>query len=607
MTYKLVENSIQLEQMLQDLSESNNIYGLDTETTALKPKDGKLRVIQINKENSDPYVIDCFKFDSYKSLYKLKAFLEDKQNKFILHNVKFDYQWLLYHLNARLGTFFDTYIADTLCDFSASHSLASVALRHLNVVLDKTEQKSDWSGVLSSEQLEYAAKDVLHFHSLREKLIQKLQETGQLGAAKLEFDSTPAFAQMEMQGFPVDVEKYTRLVESNEREMKRAGDVLLNFLQTRGGKLPIPRKIYQEDLFGEEYSLPTEDDINVSSWQQVLPVYQELGIPITTTDQKVLKPLLAEYPELKYLIEYRDWAKLCSAFGRKFLDKVENGRVYAEYRQLGAVTGRVSGSNPNLMQIPSDNDFRECFAPTQGRKLIISDYSGYELRILADISNDSVMLDVFNSGKDLHSMTAVGVFGIPYDEAKTKYKKQRTAAKIGNFSIVYGINPVALMNRLKSDGVEDATEEMAKQIIDGFYGTYKGAAKWLFGQEKAILKNPVIRGAGGHLMKVNLVRGDRSSEKSAGRDARNYPIQHLNAASLKIALAKIHDKLISNYKNAYLVNSVHDEILVECDDSDAKEVSNIVETSMVSAGKQFLKKVNVVADAGICSSWAEKS
>jgi intein/homing endonuclease len=367
---------------------------------------------------------------------------------------------------------------------------------------------------------------------------------------------------MEYRGFPVNYEKYSLFNENNKRTRDEKEKALLEFLQTRGGKRELPKRIQQEDIFGGLVDVKSTNDINVGSWQQVLPIYQEMGIPIASTDQKIIGPLVNEYPELKYLIEHREWAKLCSAFGDSLLEKIDNGRIYADMWQLGTITLRISCSNPNLQQLPSDKDCRACFSAPDGRKLVIADYSTFELRILAEIADDAVMIDAFNSGKDLHSMTASKVFGIPYEEImkekKGIHKDKRDSAKMGNFAICYGINPIALMNRIKGAGV-DCDEETAKKIIDGFYDTYAGAKRWLFGQERKILQNRHIKGIGGHRITVDYIRGDKSSERSAGRDARNYPIQNCVR----------HDSLVlSKYEGLVPISSLVDKNDLELWDGD---------------------------------------
>ena len=152
--YTLVDTPQKLEAMVNAIASNNKILAVDCETLGLHARKDKLRLIQINdKENT--YLVDCFGFGNYQQLKKLGDVLSNKSTKTIFHNYKFDAQFLLKYLNIRVGTVFDTYIADVLMDFQAGHKLSNISLRYLNVNLDKTEQRSDWSGELTQSQLQY--------------------------------------------------------------------------------------------------------------------------------------------------------------------------------------------------------------------------------------------------------------------------------------------------------------------------------------------------------------------------------------------------------------------------------------------------------------------
>src|SRR5690606_33666296 len=157
-----------------------------------------------------------------------------------------------------------------------------------------------------------------------------------------------------------------------------------------------------------------------------------------TTRAGALLPLAEKYPVVAKLLEYRQVAKASSSFGENILEFIEpaTGRIHADFRQIGAPTGRFSCSNPNLQQIPHEAEYRRCFLAPEGRSLVIADYSQIELRILADFSEDRNFIDAFVSGQDFHSMTAAQVFGITPEEVTAD---QRSFAKRLNFGVVYGI------------------------------------------------------------------------------------------------------------------------------------------------------------------------
>ena len=596
--------------MVNAISSNSSILGVDIETTSLAPRHGKIRLIQINDEK-DTYIVDCKAFDyEYARLAKLSAILSDPNRKLIIQNRKFEHSWFLYHMGFQTQTVFDTYLASILIDFRGKHGLDTLAKKYLvGVDMSKAEQASDWSGELSESQLNYAAEDVAYLHELRRVLLEKLQATSQLEAAKLEFDVVPSVASMESNGMPIDYDQYFALVERNKSIRDDKAKILLEFLQTRGGKRPIPKKIYQEDIFGTLLGVHSSNDINIDSWQQVLPIYQEVGVPITSTSEKYIAPLVGEYPEIGYLLDYRGYAKLASTYGDEFLKSIEGDTLYTGYNQFGTVTARFSGRKPNLLTIPKDKEYRSAFRVPEDQTFLTFDYSQMELRILAAYSRDSVMLDSYNTAKDLHSLTTANIFGLPYDEvvakAKGEHKEKRDAGKILNFSVIYGISPTALMLRLQGAGIP-ATEDYCKTLIDGFYKTYKGAARWLYEREKQVLYDPTLRSVAGHLMKVDIDKNDKKSVNKAKRDARNYLIQCGNACATKRAMTGLYKDIVNKSLPMKIRNVVHDELNVTCDSSYTDEAQALVKYHMEEAGSFYFPAVKIEAEGHPGSSWADK-
>lgn len=586
---------------------SNQFFGFDTETTSLKPKDGKLRLIQLKGvQDNNIYVFDAYTLPLPFLADALGPIFSEPNYKLIAHNFKFEYGWILSKLGIRVKNTFDTYLANVMIDFYAKHSLAEITKRYLDIELDKTEQTGNWDlNELSADQIKYAALDTEHLYKLREIQLTKLMKSNQIGAYSFELDSLPAISEMELNGIPIDTEKYGRLVEEISQERSLRAERLLDFLETRGGTVSKPVKYVQSSLFGDQ-DVVVSKEININSWQQILPIFNDIGIPISSTDANVLEPLLEQYPQIQLLLDYREYEKLCSTYGATLLEKVDNGRLYSDFNQLGTITGRLSSRNPNLQNIPSTKKFRECFAVPEGRSLIISDYSQFELRILADYANDGVMIKAYKDNVDLHTLTTHNVFNVPIEEVTTKYKHLRQAAKITNFSTVYGISPPALARRLKAQGVADASEDLAEKLINGFLSGYSGAAKWLKNQENSISKTPYVTTVAGHRIPLKYDRNDKSSVRSAQRNARNYPIQAGNACAMKLALTRLNHDLNENYKDAKVVVSVHDEVLVECNTSDSEDIKALVEKHMLESASKFFTKVPIEAEAKICKNWGEK-
>lgn len=606
MNYKLIETSSDLDSALTLLSESE-FLAIDTETTALRPFDGKLRLIQLKTIKDDRFIVDCFKFNLMELAVKLNPILEAK--KLIAHNLKFDIQWLKYYLLTEPKIFFDTYIASVLLDLNDKHKLGRVLERYLGIYVDKTEQKSDWSGILSQSQYEYALNDIEYLIPLREKLIEGLKETKQLGAMQLEMEVLPVVADMEIAGVPVNKKIFQNLIDSLEQDKIRNTKRLKEWFLTNGGKSNNYNVLTQVDLFGNEVEVETEDSINLRSQAQLLKKFNELGIDIECTDAKILKPLKRKYPELSLLLDFRESQKLCSTYGQKFLDEYVNprtGRIHSSFFQVLTKTKRFSSADINMQNLPAQKRFREIFALNdENYRLNIADLSQFELRVLAELSNDQVMLETFNNDKDLHSITAARAFNLPVEKVKKEYPEERKKGKVANFSIVYGIGKYALAMRFEADGVK-CDEEEAGSIITAFHDSFPDASKWLKQQKQRITKEPWIRTIGGHLIRVDFDKNDPASIAEAERFACNAPIQSFNSVAIKVAMVELHKKL-KDYKDSKLILTVHDELLVESRVEDAKEVDIILKQCMIDGAKKYLKNVKVEVESAIGMSWADKA
>jgi DNA polymerase-1 len=296
------------------------------------------------------------------------------------------------------------------------------------------------------------------------------------------------------------------------------------------------------------------------------------------------------------LLEYRGVAKSLSSFGENILEFIEpkTGRVHADFRQIGAPTGRFSCSNPNLQQIPHEPEYRRCFRAPDGKKLVIADYSQIELRILADFSEDRRFIDAFVSGEDFHAATAAQVFAIKTDEVTAD---QRSFAKRLNFGMVYGIGAsrLAMMTGLS----QTEAENMMRQ----YFGTFSGLDEYLRNSGRRVISERTARTASGRLLKLRFDENDRQQIASAKRYGVNMPIQGTSADILKRALRLLHDDIRGT--SAKLVNIVHDEIVVECDASETEETAQKLTSAMSRAGTDFITKVPIKVDAHIADEWAK--
>ena len=563
--------------------------GFDTETTELDPYRGDLRLVQFSSGKAT-YVIDLKPFRSDGPLYSnpdlgpLRDLLSDPGTIKVAHNAKFDAKWVRHHLGSEIRGIFDTFLASQLIaagDSERRHSLADVAQFFTGTELDKSEQISDWSGELSQSQIEYAARDAAIMVPLREQIEERLRNDDLMPVANLEFECIVPIAEMELNGFYLDQARWREQLERVKVAQEKAADELQDMLSAG---------VAQATLFGRA-------EINLDSQQQVTDALLNLGVPVPdTTRAWQLQPLAEKYPVVAKLLEYRGVAKSLSSFGENILEFIEpkTGRIHADFRQIGAPTGRFSCSNPNLQQIPHDQQYRRCFRAPEGRKLVIADYSQIELRILAEFSGDPTFIRAFVSGEDFHTTTASQVFGVA---AADVTPEQRSFAKRLNFGVVYGIGAsrFGLMTGLSQT---DAENTMRK-----YFGTYRGLDSYLRQSAADVITKRTARTASNRMLRLRFDQNDRQQIASARRYGVNMPIQGTSADILKRALRLLHDSLQGT--SGKLVNIVHDEVIVECDNAEAELIADKLDKAMCRAGEEYVKSVPVKVDVHMSEEWAK--
>lgn len=586
--FQLINDAEGVRRTCHELSGERYI-GFDTETTELDPYQGELRLVQFSTGKAT-YVIDLKNFGSNGTLRDnpdlapLRDLLADPTKTKIAHNAKFDAKWIRHHLGTETNGLFDTFLASQLIaagDQDRRHSLAEVAQFFTGTELDKTEQISDWSGELSQAQIEYAARDAAIMVPLREQIEERLRNDDLLTAAELEFACIMPIAEMELNGFYLDESRWREQLERVKVAQAKSADELQEMLS---------EGVAQATLFGRA-------EINLDSQQQVTDALLNLGVPVPdTTRAWQLQPLADQYPVVAKLLEYRGVAKSLSSFGENILEFIEpqTGRIHADFRQIGAPTGRFSCSNPNLQQIPHEHEYRRCFRAPEGRKLVIADYSQIELRILADFSEDPTFINAFVSGEDFHTTTASQVFGVP--PAKVT-PEQRSFAKRLNFGVVYGIGAsrFGLMTGLSQNDAENTMRR--------YFGTYRGLDAYLRQSAADVISKRVARTASRRMLRLRFDENDRQQVASARRYGVNMPIQGTSADILKRALRLLHDSLRGT--TGRLVNIVHDEVIVECDTAEADLIAEKLENAMCTAGAEYVSRVPVKVDVHISDEWCK--
>jgi DNA polymerase I-like protein with 3'-5' exonuclease and polymerase domains len=448
--------------------------------------------------------------------------------------------------------------------------------------LDKTLQRSNWDAAeLSEEQLSYAARDSKVLVPLREAMIPKLAELGLFRVAQLEFEAVPAIAAVELAGLFLQRDLWQQQIDHVSKEHEIIARELQEMLAAGA---------MQTTLFGHT-------DINLNSHPQIADALKQMGVPIdSATNNTVLLPLKDQFPVVAKLLEYRALDKSLTSYGAAWLDLLnpETLRLYPDFNQIGAPTGRMSCADPNVQQVPTEKQYRQCFRAPAGRKLLICDYSQIELRILAELSMDKGFVDAFRSGADLHRTTAASVFNVAIDSVS---KEQRDFAKRLNFGVVYGIGAqrFAFMTGMKL--------HVAEETLKRYFQTYRKLDEYLRHSSQQAVDNRSTRTLSGRLVQYRFDPADREQVSNVRRRGRNAPIQGTSADILKRALALLHHDLKGT--SAQIVNIIHDEIVVEVDEHDAEELSHRVSAKMVQAATEYITAVPVLAEPTISDEWVK--
>ena len=582
LSYKLITEVNDLSSVIEAL-QGEPVIGLDTETTGLDPHTAKLRLLQLATPQT-AFILDLFRLTPVQIKSVLDLLVAPRPIK-IVHNAKFDAKFLLKHCGIRLNSIFDTYLASLLISAGSEsdrHGLEAVGRRYLDLQIDKEPQLSDWSRELSEYQLEYAARDAAVLFPLREKMLSKLNEMDLLVAAKLEFDCVLSIAALELAGVYLDVERWRELLT----KIRAAHDAITEELQIELGA-----GAAQLSLFGAPQA------INLDSPAQVKEALARIGIEVEDTREWRLQKLTRQYPVIKKLLEHRGLSRNLSSYGEGILDYINpaTGRIHADFRQIGTPTGRITTSSPSLQQIPHTTEYRSCFRAPHGRKLIVADYSQIEMRVLADFSADQALLAALDSGADLHRMTAAQMLGLQLDQVTPR---QRESAKGLNYGLIYGMGAEGLAARIETSVKE------AEGLIEKYFNAYSGVARWLHETAERTVREGRSRTASGRLWIFRLDPNDRSELAALRRVGKNAPIQGTASDIFKRAMTLLDEALLD--RDAQIVNSIHDEIVVECEESIAHEIKDLVKRKMIEGARDFLRRVPVDVDAIIADAWVKK-
>jgi len=466
------------------------------------------------------------------------------------------------------------------------HGLEVLARERLNVELPALPATG---GRKARALKEYAPQELAAAYGTRADAARRLapglwEELEAMGLAKLarelELPLVPLLARMELAGVKVDTK------------------VLADISAKVGADCD--QKVKQiHSLAGTEF--------NVGSNQQLADVlYDKLQLPILkrgktgpSTDQEVLEKLAEKHPLPRAIIEYRSVSKLKSTYLDTLPELVApDGRIHTTYHQAATATGRLSSSDPNLQNIPIRTELgleiRRAFIAEEGHQLVSADYSQVELRLLAHIAEDPVLLEAFAHDEDIHSRTAAEIFGVP---AAQVTRDQRRVAKTVNFGIAYGLSPYGLSTRL------NIPEEEARDIIERYFTRYAGIKRYLDETVRVARERGYVETLFGRRRPMaDLNAKNRQVVQAAERAAINMPIQGTAADLMKKAMLDVDAALKQQGLRTRMLLQVHDELLFEAPDAEVEAVKELARKSMSSVAQY---KVPLKVEVGAGKTWAD--
>ena len=594
-----------------DYFKNHKYIQLDTETDGEFNFANKIILLQLG-DRENQYVVDARQVN----LAELNPVFKNKIC--ILHNAKFDIKFLWLH-GVQLDYVYDTLLAERLLNagnetFKGFYGLDRLAKTYCGANLDKSVRATINRNRINDQVINYAAEDVMHLEDIRDAQIRRLVKEGMSNGdcqdiytvLGLENRAVFAFAAMEYNGIKLDKDKYQLVIDEINNKLNKT----LYELDTIVCSEPdfVAHCETYQDLFTAAHK---RSAVNWSSPIQKLELLRLADKSIENTSAQTLSGY-KHIPIVNKLLDYNKLNKLKTSFGENMFSYINNetGRIHTDFWQI-LDTGRVSCKNPNLQQIPARTELggkmRECFVPEQGYKIVGGDYSGCELRIIAEFSKDPVWVNAFKEGKDLHSELCAMTFHIDINDVKTPtpFKpdiKYRDVQKTLNFGLAYGMSHIKLANTI------EISEDEAKDIIDKFFRSVPRVEKFLTalgnkGKNTGKIKSPPPYGRIRYFSDYQTA--DNARKGAIERASKNHPIQGGNADMTKLALIYIYDYIRRHDLPVRLIHTVHDEIQTEVTEEYAAEWAVKMSELMNEAAAVILKNVPMVVDCAVNDYWSK--
>lgn len=573
-------------------------FSIDIESTGKDPMIAEIVGISISTEpNSACYIPLSHIYPDAPHqlkkeyvLEKLKPILEDETLRKIGQNIKYEVVILRNHCIDLKGISFDTMIASYLLNpVKPAHNLENIALEYLDYkiltyeeVVGKGKKQIGFENVPLDMATKYSCEDSDITLRLKRVLSTLIDNKGLMKLFyDVEMPLLKVLADIEMNGFKIDREILSEMSKELEGQLNT-----------------IIERIYF--LAGEEF--------NINSPKQLSEIlFRKLGLKPTkrtktgySTNVEVLEELSFQHELPREILEYRNLFKIKSTYLDTLPDLInpKTGRIHTSLNQTVTATGRLSSSEPNLQNIPIRGELgkriREAFIAEKGNALLSADYSQIELRILAHLAQDEILVGAFKGGEDIHTRTATEIFDLPPESITPDMRRQ---AKTVNFGIIYGISPYGLSVELR------IPFEKAKELIERYFERHKGVKDFIErnlkeAEEKGYVKTILCRQR--HI--PELMSQNSNVRQLGERLAINTPIQGSAADLIKLAMVNISKRFHGMNSNARMILQIHDELVFESPEEEIEQIKKVVKEEMEGV-IEF--SVPIKVDIGVGKNWSE--
>lgn len=568
----------------------DSIVAFDTETTSLDTKIAKIVGFSFCFDENKAYYIPISHSylgapeqvsieDAKDAINKLNDF------KLIVQNFKYDFDIIKFNFDIELNLFADTIILAWLLDSSSKVGLDALAKSYFDHTMiafkDVVKKGDDFSTVDISNACNYAAEDALMTYKIYFKLLEEFKKQNCEHLLKIaddyEFKFIDVLINMQNNGVKIDTQILENLKIQNQEYIQE-----------------LTKKIHE--LAGSKFNINSPKQLGVILFETLGLTASKKGKTGYSTNEVVLNKLVDSHEIISVILDYREAYKLQSTYIEPLLELASNdseNKIYTSFLQTGTATGRLSSKNPNLQNIPvkssAGREIRKAFIAREGYKLVGIDYSQIELRLLAHFSKDKALVDAFNNDLDIHSQTAVKIFG------EEKAAEKRNIAKTINFGLLYGMGSKKLADTLK------ITPKEAKVYIDSYFEAFTNVKEYMKSIEDFALENGYVE---------TLIKRRRIFDFNAAntmqrigylREAVNTKFQGSAADLIKLSMIKIFEKYKNN-ENLKMILQIHDELIFEVKNENLDEITNDLKKIMENI---FTLEIPLKVSVAIGNSWGD--